>query len=58
MLWYDLLVWSEFRNTPLWNQREEIRRVLNGLTQFDPRDRITAAHALAELDPRSRFLQA
>ncbi len=56
MLWVDLLVWSDINKTPLWGQRDEIRRVLNGLTQFDPRDRITAAQALAELDPRSRLI--
>jgi hypothetical protein len=55
MLWQDLLVWSGFRETGLWSQREEIRRVIGGLTQFDPRDRITASQALAELDPRSRL---
>jgi hypothetical protein len=56
MLWVDLLAWSDINKTPLWDQRDEIRRVLNGLTQFDPRDRITAAQALAELDPRSRLI--
>jgi len=58
MLWQDLLIGSGFRETPLWEQREEIRRVGGGLTRFDPRERITAQQALADLDPRNRLLQA
>lgn len=56
MLWTDLLAWSEFRRTELWTQQETIRRVLNGLTQFDPRARMTAEQALEVLDPRNRML--
>lgn len=57
-LWQDLLAWSGLRQTELWAQRDTIRRVLGGLTQFNPRLRLTAEAALAELDPRNRLAVA
>ena len=57
MLWDDLLVWSGFRTTELWRQQDSVRRAMNGLTQFDPRLRMTAAQALAALDPNNRMLE-
>jgi len=55
MLWGDLLVWSGFDNTDLWQVRDRIRKMIDGLTQFDPRKRITPAAALAILDPNNRL---
>lgn len=58
LLWQDLLAWSGFRQTELWSQRDLMRRVLGGLTQFNPRARWTAEQALAALDPRNRLAKA
>jgi serine/threonine protein kinase len=55
-LWVDLLSWSGFRSTEVWAQRESIRSALNGLTQINPNKRMTAAKALAVLDPKNRML--
>ena len=55
MLWDDLLHWSGFHQTALWSERELIRRVLGGLTDFHPRTRWAAAAALAALDPANRL---
>jgi hypothetical protein len=54
ILWQDLLEWSEFSQSALWKRRDVIRRVLNGLTEFNPRDRMLAADALRILDPQNR----
>jgi hypothetical protein len=54
-LWQDLLVWSGFRQTALWAERDRVRAVLGGLTEFDPARRWTAARALATLDPTNRL---
>lgn len=55
MLWQDLLIWSEFRSTILWQNRDSVRRVLGGLTEFDPARRWSPAQALAVLDPMNRL---
>jgi len=55
MLWQDLLVWSGFRATALWQQRDLVRSVLGGMTEFDPAARWSAARALAVLDPTNRL---
>jgi len=58
ILWNDLLAWSGFQQTSLWRARDTVRRVLGGLTEFDPRRRWSARQALAALDPNSRFVAA
>lgn len=55
MLWDDLLRWTPFQNTELYKKRTRMRVALAGLTQFDPRDRISPAAALYELDPSNRL---
>lgn len=55
MLWDDLTVWSGFQQTPLWMRRDTVRRVLGGLTDFNPKTRWTARQALAALDPNNRL---
>lgn len=51
-LWQDILL------VPKNIDSEKIRRVLGGLTDFDPRTRLSAEEALYILDARSRFSQA
>lgn len=51
-LWYDLL---KGLAVPPNMDKERIRKVLSGLTDFDPRTRLTAGQALYLLDPNSRF---
>jgi hypothetical protein len=50
MLWDDLM-----RHLIQLPNVEVIRRVISGLTEFDPRQRLTAGQALFLLDPKSRF---
>jgi len=50
MLWEDLMRGL----VPLQNI-STIRRVISGLTEFDPRRRLSAGEALLMLDPKSRF---
>lgn len=58
-LWDDLLRgYSGIKETKLWARRDIIRRVLGGLTEFDPERRLTAGAALAILDPTNRLAQA
>ena len=54
-LWEDLLAWNPFVQTAIYRERELIRRALGGLTDFDPRKRLTVGAALAVLDPNNRF---
>ena len=58
MLWDDLLQWSGFMLTDIWSTRDVIRRALGGLTDFDPRSRLTATEALLILDPANRLASA
>jgi hypothetical protein len=58
LFWDDLLQWPSFVNTELWTQRELVRKVLGGLTDFDPRTRLTVGAALAMLDPKNRLAVA
>lgn len=55
-LWSDLLKWGPFVSTPLYGERDLIRRVLGGLTDFDPRTRFSMADALRLLEPKNRLL--
>jgi len=55
-LWSDLIGWRELNQSPLWQQRELVRRCLGGLTEFDPRRRWSARRALAEIDGKSRLV--
>lgn len=58
-LWDDLLRgYAGLKETRLWARRDIIRRVLGGLTEFDPERRLTAAAALAILDPTNRLARA
>lgn len=58
-LWDDLLRgYSGIKETRLWARRDIIRRVLGGLTEFDPERRLTAGAALAILDPTNRLARA
>lgn len=50
-LWSDLLKWTPFLQTPLYGERDLIRRVMGGLTDFDPRTRFSLEDALRLLDP-------
>jgi len=54
-LWNDMLQWSAFVQTPLYAERELMRAVLGGLTEFDPRTRLTMEAALQLLDPKNRL---
>lgn len=53
--WQGLLSWSGLRETALWEQREVVRQVLGGLTDFNPARRWTPVKALATLDPTNRI---
>ena len=55
MLWYDLLHWSGFQKTALWDHRDIIRRVIGRLTDFDPRRRADVREALQLLSPNNRL---
>ncbi len=58
-LWDDLLRgYAGLKSTRLWSRRDIIRRVLSGLTEFDPERRLTAGAALAIIDPTNRLAQA
>jgi serine/threonine protein kinase len=52
LLWEDLL---KGLRIPDNMDKDKIRRVLGGLTEFDPRKRLSATEALRILDPKSRF---
>jgi hypothetical protein len=54
-LWDDLLAWPGLARTSLWERRNIIRRVLGGLTDFDPVTRMEPAEALRILDPANRI---
>ena len=45
-LWYALMQWSPIRDTALYENREIVRKVLGGLTEFDPRKRLSVGDAL------------
>ena len=49
-MWDDLLDWSGLQFMPVWTHREAISAVLSGLTDFDPRSRMTIDAALARLN--------
>jgi len=49
-MWNDMLTWSGLQFTPVWSKRETIRAVISGLTDFDPRSRMTIDAALVALD--------
>lgn len=55
-LWDDMLKWSSFVQTSLYSERDVIRKVLGGLTDFDPRTRWGMEDALRFLDPNNRLL--
>jgi hypothetical protein len=48
-MWDDLLDWSGLQFMPVWAHREAIRAVISGLTDFDPRSRMTITDAFARL---------
>ena len=55
VLWNDLLSIPPFQQTPLYKERDIMRRVLGGLTDFDPRTRLSVGEALRLLDPGNRL---
>lgn len=55
-LWNDLLPMPGLRNTALWSERDRIRQVLSGLTDFDYRTRMSVHRALELLDPGNKLL--
>lgn len=55
MAWDDLLGWRDFMSTPLWSRRAVIRRILGGMTEFDPRRRMSPVVALRLLEPGNRM---
>jgi hypothetical protein len=57
-VWDDMLTWVGLARTPLWERRNLIRRVLGGLTDFDPVTRLEAKEALRILDPTNRIAAA
>jgi serine/threonine protein kinase len=58
LLWDDLLHWPWIKKTALWERRDVIRRTLEGLTDFDVRNRLTVADALRILDPKNRMVSS
>lgn len=57
-LWYDLMKWGGFKDTEVYKSRELYRRVLGGLTEYDPYRRLTVADALRLFDPGNRLATA
>jgi len=58
MLWDDMLHWSAFTGTRLYAERELFRKVLGGMTEFDPEKRMSMAEALRLLDPNNKLPRA
>jgi serine/threonine protein kinase len=56
--WSYLLLWPQISTTALWNERERIRRVIGGLTEFNPKKRLTPREALLILDPGNKIATA
>jgi serine/threonine protein kinase len=54
-LWDDLLRSPGFTSTELYGKRDLVRSVIGGLTDFDPRARLSVAAALLLLDPGNRL---
>jgi serine/threonine protein kinase len=54
-LWNDLLRWSNFMTSPLYGERDLMRRVIGSMTEFDPRARISVIEGLRLLDPTNRL---
>jgi len=54
-LWDDLVRWPGFVETPVYSERALYRKVLGGMTDFDPRTRLSMAAALRLLDPENRM---
>jgi hypothetical protein len=52
------LRWPLFVKTDLYKERELMRKVLGGLTDFDPRTRLSYADALRILDPTNNMLRS
>jgi hypothetical protein len=57
-MWTDLMMWGGFKDTDVYRARDTYRRVLGGLTEFNPRKRLTVAAALRLLDPGNRIATA
>jgi serine/threonine protein kinase len=56
-MWDDLLqsLAFDFKKSDLYKEADLIRKVMGGLTDFDPRTRLTMAGALKVLDPNNRL---
>jgi serine/threonine protein kinase len=48
-MWNDLVAWSGLQFMPVWGHRDTIQAIISGLTDFDPRSRMTVDAALARL---------
>lgn len=57
-MWYDLMMWGGFKESDIYRDRDLYRRVFGGLTEFNPRKRLTVAAALKLLDPGNRLASA
>jgi hypothetical protein len=55
--WYSLKHWLPFIHTQVYKERELIEKVLSGLTDFDPRSRMSIREALAVISPNSEFVR-
>jgi hypothetical protein len=55
-LWNDMLHWQPFVKTQAYEERELFRKVLGGMTDFDPRTRFTVGEALRLMDPKNRLV--
>jgi hypothetical protein len=56
MFWNDLLFWTPFKGTELYQHRDLVMPIMRGLVHFSPARRFTAEKALLELDPGNRLV--
>ena len=52
------MMWGGFKDTEVYKSRDLYRRVIGGLTDFNPRKRLTVTAALRLLDPGNRLATA
>jgi len=56
MIWKNLMLLPGFKDSNLYKHYNEIiKQILSGMTEFDPRRRLSARAALALLDPHNRM---
>jgi serine/threonine protein kinase len=49
--WFYLVSWPTVSETAVWEKRDVVRRIIGGLTDFNPKKRLSAREALLLLDP-------